>query len=193
MKYPAYRKITRKIEQLFRSITRTEDGCWLWNKSKLTNGYGMASFESKPITVHRLSYRLFRGEIPEGAYVLHSCGNRSCLNPDHLRCGSAAMNMQDRMDSPLGWRAGSRGKGVSPEEHAEIFAMFDAGHSAYKISKSPLSTGRVVTESQLSFMRRNRKLIETTDADKRKRCPKPLKPRRPNSVVTIIHTNALTA
>ena len=34
---------------------------------------------------HRVSYRLFRGAIPSGHQIHHSCGMPSCVNPQHLQ------------------------------------------------------------------------------------------------------------
>lgn len=34
--------------------------------------------------VHRLMYRLFIGEVPEGMVIHHRCRTTDCVNPDHL-------------------------------------------------------------------------------------------------------------
>ncbi len=63
--------------------------CMLWgNKDK--NGYGSIAVKSKSTNryvtnlVHRVSYTLFIGKIPEGFVIDHTCGVRNCINPGHL-------------------------------------------------------------------------------------------------------------
>lgn len=70
-------------------------GCWLWELSIGNHGYGNARWGGKTQTAHRLSYRAFVGEIPDDAFVLHSCDVKSCVNPDHLKLGTHAENMDD--------------------------------------------------------------------------------------------------
>jgi len=46
----------------------------------------MASFgvNRRLVLVHRLAWRLYRGPIPVGLGVLHSCDVPACVNPAHL-------------------------------------------------------------------------------------------------------------
>ena len=44
---------------------------------------------------HRVSYEAYRGPIPHGLNVLHSCDTPSCINPDHLRVGTHQENMDE--------------------------------------------------------------------------------------------------
>ncbi len=44
---------------------------------------------------HRISYRVFKGTIPQGFSVLHKCDVPSCINPDHLFVGTQKDNMSD--------------------------------------------------------------------------------------------------
>jgi hypothetical protein len=71
------------------------DGCWIWNKSITSNDYGKATYLNRSWRAHRLSYTLFKGEIPGNQFVCHKCDNPRCVNPEHLFLGSATDNMQD--------------------------------------------------------------------------------------------------
>ena len=81
-------------ERLFKKVDKSGE-CWLWTGGKTHDGYGMMTIKGKTTYVHRLSYQLHKGEIPEGMYVCHSCDVPSCINPDHLWLGNNADNMKD--------------------------------------------------------------------------------------------------
>jgi hypothetical protein len=76
----------------------TERGCWEWQGYVHPNGYGMVSYHSKSARVHRLSFRLFKGPIPDGHDVCHQCDVKRCCNPDHLWTGPRQLNNRDTTD-----------------------------------------------------------------------------------------------
>lgn len=81
-------------------IPEPNTGCWLWmgsitgrdERGMLTIG---KSLGGKNIYAHRVSWMLFRGEIPQGISVLHTCDVPSCVNPEHLFLGTQLDNMRD--------------------------------------------------------------------------------------------------
>lgn len=75
-----------------------EDGCWEWRGALLKDGYGYLGVAGKKIRVHRITYMLANGDIPEGLGILHSCDNPPCCNPKHLRAGTQADNARDMVD-----------------------------------------------------------------------------------------------
>jgi len=70
--------------------------CWHWEGGKNGNGYGsLMNIYGKFEVAHRISYKLYNGEIPEGILVLHKCDIRHCVNPNHLFLGTHKDNTDD--------------------------------------------------------------------------------------------------
>lgn len=79
----------------------TDNGCWQWTAKLMSHGYAEISWNGQRWTAHRVSYLLHKGDIPEGCEIDHLCGNRACVNPDHLeavphRVNSARGNLKRR-------------------------------------------------------------------------------------------------
>jgi hypothetical protein len=66
------------------------NGCQVWLGSRKRRGskYGRFAINRKMVSAHRLAYILFKGEIPPGHQVDHTCRNRACVAPEHLECVS---------------------------------------------------------------------------------------------------------
>jgi len=72
-------------------VVKCENGCWEWSEYKDKDGYGIY----KQHRAHRVAYELWKGKIPSGQLVRHTCDNPPCVNPEHLLVGTQTDNMND--------------------------------------------------------------------------------------------------
>lgn len=76
-------------------LSDAPDGCSEWTGYRDSLGYGRIGIGQRPVLVHRLSWELANGPIPDGLHVLHACDNPSCVRVDHLSVGTQQDNMRD--------------------------------------------------------------------------------------------------
>lgn len=60
--------------------------CIISKNKPTTNGYPRKSYKNKIYYHHRLVWILNNGEIPKGHDIHHKCGNKLCINIEHLEC-----------------------------------------------------------------------------------------------------------
>jgi hypothetical protein len=83
-------------EDVFMARVEKTDSCWVWQGSRNGYGYGVMMLPGgKMVRAHRYSYERFKGPIPNGMVIMHSCDNPPCVNPDHLNVGTKADNNAD--------------------------------------------------------------------------------------------------
>ena len=91
----------KPVKDRFLKKIKVIGSCWVWQAGIRKTGkdftYGQFSFNGYPEWAHRVSYMLFKGVIPEGLNVCHSCDVPLCVNPDHLFLGTQQDNIQDML------------------------------------------------------------------------------------------------
>lgn len=69
--------------------------CWQITGKSNNRSRAKISFLGRSVVASRLFYELYKGPIPEGLLVLHTCDNWRCCNPAHLYLGTQQDNMND--------------------------------------------------------------------------------------------------
>lgn len=78
--------LDNKIIEVFKTkYLLSKEGCFIWNKSKDSKGYGIFCYKGKRVLAHRFSFITFKDKIPSDLVIDHICKNKLCVNPEHLR------------------------------------------------------------------------------------------------------------
>src|ERR1700730_5737365 len=83
--------------RFWKKVAKIDDAgsCWLWIGAGVCYGNFYWDKGTPDIGAHVASYLLFRGSVPEGADVCHTCDVPKCVRPSHLFLGDAQMNVDD--------------------------------------------------------------------------------------------------
>lgn len=89
----------RPLEWLRSHVSHGGSKCLIWPfKSKYKNGYGSVFYDGKLTGAHRVMCRLAHGEPPTREHhAAHSCGNRMCVNPNHIGWKTPSQNEADKV------------------------------------------------------------------------------------------------
>lgn len=110
-----------------------ESGCWIFTGSTDTSGYGLIGIggSGNIAKAHRVMYHKYKGEIPTGMVMRHSCDIPCCVNPNHLDLGTSLENTNDRELRNRGVRAG---KFLTQDHIDKMIEMRSSGMTYREIS-----------------------------------------------------------
>jgi len=128
-----------------RSEIDPETGCWEWLGYRSPGGYGMIQVRRlthSPVGAHRMSAYALK-------YILHTCDNPPCVNPDHLFLGTPKDNVHDMIKKGRATNVATQNFGriakVTEDQVREIRKRRKSGESAknlccsYGLSRSNIN------------------------------------------------------
>lgn len=88
-------------EETYTNFLRQVDAsgsCWLWTGNVHKSGYGYLNHKRKFFYAHKFSKEYSLGRtINPGYECCHSCYNKLCVNPDHIREDTRKSNIIDNV------------------------------------------------------------------------------------------------
>lgn len=81
-------------QERFLSKTEWQGDCLVWT-DRIVNRRGRVQVGGRQTTSNRAAWLLFRGPVPNGMEVCHTCDNPPCVRIDHLFLATHAENMAD--------------------------------------------------------------------------------------------------
>ena len=141
----AWRLWLAQVEYFCSRTTIQPSGCWEWSNVG-SNGYGTWRHGGRALGAHRAAYELFHG--PANDCVLHKCGNRRCVNPEHLYDGSHQQNWVDAVTDGTASR-GSRHPGSKLKEDQVLSIYADRNTPVRTLAETYGVSRQIITDIAL--------------------------------------------
>lgn len=129
------------LDTLSALISAETDECIEWPFAVSSNGYGKVWHKKRAACAHRVACEMTYGPPPDPRLdAAHSCGNRKCVNPAHLRWATRSENNIDFM------RHRRRRTAISAEQAVEIRERLERGEARARIARSLGVRGGIVAD-----------------------------------------------
>ncbi len=97
-KWAKYRERFPTVQvYLLSKAARQPNGCLRW-KTGTGRHYPEANYAGVAKSAHLMSYEAFKGPIPPGKIIRHTCDDVKCIEPEHLIPGTKKDNRRDFME-----------------------------------------------------------------------------------------------
>lgn len=90
--------MTKEAYDKFLKNVNVTESCWLWIGKTHKSGYGYLHYDKKFYYAHKFSKEYSLGRtINSGFECCHTCFNKLCVNPDHIREDTRKNNIIDNV------------------------------------------------------------------------------------------------
>lgn len=122
----------KAMELKLEKFSKRSDSCWDWIACRDNENYGVILHRHKHFKAHRARYMIVNKirNLSSKLFVLHSCDNPPCTNPEHLFLGNQNDNMQDMVKKGRHKRTF-----LSIEKVKDIRRLLELGVTMKKIAK----------------------------------------------------------
>lgn len=136
------------------ALTADANRCWIWMDDKDPFGYGRFGLNYKRHQAHRFAWQLVKGVEP-AQFLLHTCpggDNPACVNPNHLREGTQAENMQDKVDRGRTHRGEKNHAAKLTEQQVQIIKEL----LRQRVTQNKIAARFAVSQGAISEIKRGR-------------------------------------
>jgi hypothetical protein len=164
--------LERNIKSFWRKVAiSAPEKCWEWTASLHRGGYGKFTYCTphgrKTRPSHRISLHLATGvALNTPLLSLHSCDNKKCCNPAHLRWGTLSDNVKDAYARNDQWRAhrfkllrqqNYRKLKLIPSQVDYILKLAAAGYTNHQLGRwymvDPSAISRIKTGTHKAYQK----------------------------------------
>ena|SRR5882762_6583647 len=154
--------------RLLAKIVVSDDGCWYFNGSRDSGGYGLI-WDGELRTIlkaNRAMWMVYNGPIPKDMNVLHTCDNPPCIKPLHLFLGTQYDNMQDMIAKGRGADRVGISNGNAKLTEAQVLEVFELLKEG-KLTQAEIGDRYGIAQTAVSYIKRTgwRNLKGEEDAD----------------------------
>ena len=119
------------VRRLLQKATKDVD-CMICHYAPSKVGYPKVS---KDTYAHRIVCSVVHGPIEDGKYVMHSCDNRRCINPEHLSAGWPFENVHDMLSKGRAGKVGGcKPRLFTEKDRKDMLNLVEEGWSQREIA-----------------------------------------------------------